>query len=333
MKMQKEWSSFRITLLLYAIIFIIPLTFYFVYSSFNTLDADTKVLRHAGWLEGTAMTLAIDPSDQNNQQLVKHIDDALQKLSVWVTQNNDSKFYLGAQTLSKDLLNVTTCWDTYKQKLSTHNTETAIKQHHLNCMDSVKNLTIIIENMIYLKQKDFINMFYWNLAILMIITVLLIYLVRAYIHQQMKKHAIHDHETKLFNKKYFCAELKTSCARAVRNQSPLSMLSISFDGFEKGSKRYDKKTKEHVLNMLGELITSLTRTSDVASRYDENHFAILLPDTPEENALILEGRVRETFEKHDFGVTPKLHFKFATAHLNYKESSEAFRARTEKLLK
>lgn len=333
MKLHKEWSSFRITLLLYAIIFIIPLTFYFVYSSFNTLDADTKVLRHAGWLEGTAMTLSIDPSDQNNQQLVKHIDEALQNLSVWVTQNNDSKFYLGGQTLSKDLLSVTTCWDTYKQKLSTHHTDTAIQKHHLTCMDSVKNLTLIIENMIYLKQKDFTNMFYWNLAIVMIITVLLIYLVRAYIHSQMRKHAIHDHETKLFNKKYFCAELKTSCARAVRNNSPLSLLAISIDDFGKESKSYDKKTKEYILNMLGELITSLTRTSDVASRYDESHFSILLPDTQEENALILERRVREELEKYDFGVIPKLHFKFATAHLNYKESSEAFRARTEKLLK
>ena len=142
----------------------------------------------------------------------------------------------------------------------------------------------------------------------MMLILLVIYLVRAYIHQQMKKHAIHDHETKLFNKKYFCAELKTSCARAERNDSPLSILSISIDDFGKGSKVYSKHTKDNILKMLGELITSLTRTSDVACRYDENHFSILLPDTPEENALILEGRIREAFEKHDFHATPNLNF-------------------------
>ena len=149
----------------------------------------------------------------------------------------------------------------------------------------------------------------------------------------MKKHAIHDHDTKLFNKKYFCAELKTSCARAERTNSPLSMLSISIDDFGKESKKYDKKTREHILKMLGESITSLTRTSDVACRYDENHFSILLPDTPEENALILEGRIREAFKKHDFGITPELNFKFATTHLHYKELPETFLTRTEELLK
>ncbi|GIU00982.1 hypothetical protein TSL6_14880 [Sulfurovum sp. TSL6] len=333
MKIQKEWSSFRLTLLLYAIIFIIPLTFYFVYTSFNTLDADTKAIRTAGWLEGAAMTLAIDPSDQNNQQMVKHIDDALHKLSAWVIQNNDSEFYIGGQTLVKDLSNVTNDWNVYKQALSNHDIGTNIKENSLKWDDSVRNLTIIIENMIYLKQNKLINMFYWNLAAAMLFALLLIYLVRAYIHQQMKKHAIHDHDTKLFNKKYFCAELKTSCARAARNNAPLSLLSIAIDDLGDESKHYSQKMQAYILKTFGGLITSLTRESDVACRYDENHFSILLPDTSEENALVLEKRVREALEKHDFGVVPELNFKFATAHLNFKESAEAFRTRTEGLLK
>jgi diguanylate cyclase (GGDEF)-like protein len=167
----------------------------------------------------------------------------------------------------------------------------------------------------------------------MILALLMIYLVRAYIRQQMKKHAIYDHETKLFNKKYFCAELKTSCARAVRNNAPLSLLTISIDDFGKESKQYGQKLQAYILKTFGGLITSVIRESDVACRYDENHFSILLPDTSEDNALVLEKRVRETLEKHDFGVIPELNFKFATAHLNYKESSEAFRGRTEGLLK
>ena len=333
MKLHTEWSSFRITLLLYAIVFIIPFTFYFMYTSFNTMDRDTKIIREIGWLDGTIQSFVLNTSDHNHQQIVKEIDETLQHISTWVMQNNDSRFYLGAQTLSQDLLAVTTCWDTYKEKLSMHDTNTAITQPHVNCLDSVKNLTIIIENMVYLKQNDFKNMFYWNLAILMVITLLIIYLVRVYIHQQMKKHAIHDHDTKLFNKKYFCAELKSSCARAVRNNAPLSLLSISIDDFGKESKHYSQKMQAYLLKIFGGLITSVVRESDVACRYDDNHFSILLPDTSEENASILEKRVRETLEGHDFGVIPELNFRFATAHLNYKETPEAFTERIEKLLK
>ena len=165
----------------------------------------------------------------------------------------------------------------------------------------------------------------------MIFILLTIYLIRVYIHIQMKKHAIHDHETKLFNKKYFLSELKTSCARSVRHNYPLSMLSILIDNFGTGS--YNKKTKEHILKVLGGIVTSLTRTSDVACRYDEDQISILLTDTEEENALFLEGRIREALEQHDFDVSPQLNFKFSTIYFNTEETAETFVSRTQDLLK
>lgn len=321
MNMQKEWSSFRLTLLLYAIIFIIPLTFYFVYTSFNTLDSDTKVLRQVGWLEGTAMTLSIDPSDKNSQQTVKVMDETLQKLSVWVTQNNDSEFYRGGQTLTKDLSDVMASWNLHKNVL-----ENNLKYH-----DAVKNLSVSIENMVYLKQNKLITMFYCTLAVAMVLVLLLLYMVRTHIHAQMKKHAIHDYETNLFNKKYFLSELKISCARSARHNYPLSMLSIVIHNFETGN--YSKKTKEHILKVMGARITSLTRTSDIACRYDEDRISILLTDTEEENALFLEGRIRKTLEKHDFNMSPQLNLKFSTIYFNMEETSEAFVSRAQGLLK
>lgn len=329
--MQKEWSSFRITLLLYILVLILPLSFYFVYSSFKTIQNDTKIVHHTGWAGGAIEYLALNPKNQNFQKTITDIDSNLQYISNWVIKNDKSNLYIGAESLSQDLTQVKTCWNEFKQILSRQNT-VEIHELSLQCWEKANSFATIVEKMVYLKQNKMINIFYFSLSTAMILILLVIYMIRIYIHKQMKKHAIHDHETKLFNKNYFCAELKTSCARAVRNNSPLSMLSISIDDFGKESKRYDKKTKEHILNILGEMITSLTRTSDVACRYDENHFSILLPDTQEENALILEKRVREALKKHDFAVTPELHFKFATAHLNYKESPEVFITRTEQLL-
>ena len=72
MNAQKEWSSFRLTLLLYSIVLIIPLTFYFLHTSFNTAQDDTKVIRQIGWLEGATRALSINPSNQDNKQ-VDHV--------------------------------------------------------------------------------------------------------------------------------------------------------------------------------------------------------------------------------------------------------------------
>ena len=331
MKIQKEWASFRLTLLLYSIVLIIPLTFYFVYTSFNTAQDDTKVIRQIGWLEGVSESLSIAPSHQFDQQMVKHIDSTLQKISVWVTQNSDSEFYIGGQTLSKDLSDVTSCWTVYKQKLSEHSNATVINEHSSKCTDIIRNLTIIIENMVYLKQDKLINMFYWNLAVAMLLSLLMIYMVRSYIHMQMKKHAIYDNETKLFNKKYFLAELHSTCAGSKRHKNPLSLLFVSLDNFTKET--YDKKTKEALLLELGELFTFVTRDSDISCRYDENHFAVLLPLTDKEHALLLKDRLKEALEKHDFRVTPKVEFNFATTQFDADETEESFITRTKKLLK
>jgi len=293
------------------------------------MQNDTRIVRQSSWTAGAMAHLAVNPNDQ---QIITGINESLQEISLWVGQNNDSKLYIGAQTLSQDLSQVDTCWNIYKESYA-KNGITVITQHSSQCYELMDNLAIIIEKMVYLKQKKIINVFYLSLSLAMILALLMIYLVRAYIHQQMKKHAIYDHDTKLFNKKYFCAELKTSCARAVRNNAPLSLLTISIDDFGEESKQYGQKLQAYILKTFGGLITSVIRESDIACRYDGNHFSILLPDTSEDNALVLEKRVRETLDKHDFGVIPELKFKFATAHLNYKESSEAFRARTEGLLK
>ncbi len=329
--MQKEWASFKITLLLYLIVLILPFGFYYVYTSFQTMQSDTKAAYQIGWIGGAASNLALNPSDEENQQTVKRIDRSLQEISLWVTQNSDSELYIGANSLSKDFSQVQSSWDTYKQKFLEHD-NAAMKKQIIEDGHLVDNFSIVVQKMVHLKQNKIINMFYITLTVIMILMLLSIYLMRAYIQHQIKKHAIYDHETKLFNKKYFLAELKTSCARSVRHKYPLSMLSFSIDDFEKGSVKYDEKTKNHILKMLGGLVTSLTRTSDIACRYDEGHFSLLLPDTKAENALILEGRVRKTLEEHDFTTTPEPKFKFSTVQFDYEETPEAFTARTQSML-
>jgi len=329
MKIQNEWSSFRLTLLLYSIIFIIPLTFYFVYTSFNDMEDDTKVVYQIGWINGLSKSLTVVPSYQFDQQVTKDIDDKLQNISIWVTKNRNSEFYLGGQTLSKDYSDVTACWTEYKQNLSQSNTPTI----NTRCSDLIRNLTVIIENMVNLKQNKLINMFYWNLAIAMLLSLLLIYMVRTYIHIQMKKHAIYDLETKLFNKKFLLSELRGICPRSVRHKFPLSVLSFSIINFDEMDSGYNKKTRQRVFNIFGEIILSVTRVSDIACRYDESHFYIILPFTEEKNALILEGRVREILETHDFETIPEPKFKFATLQFNGVETTEAFITRIEDQLK
>lgn len=323
--MQKEWSSFRITLILYLVVLILPLSFYFVYTSFKTMQHDTKIVRQSSWVAGGIECLTASHADQNNQQMISRVDKTLREISPWVTKNSDSKLYIGTQTLSKDFSQANDCWTAYKEGFSKHNNIPS-RPHSLQCYQPIDNMAIIIEKMVYLKQNKIINIFYLSLLLAMILILLTIYMTRTYIHTQMKKHAIHDHETKLFNKKYFLAELKATCASSARHNYPLSMLYISIDDFEKENQTYDKKIKTDTLEIFGALITSAVRTSDIACRYDENHFLILLPFT--EDTLILEERIRHALQKDDWMISKNITFNFTTTQFDKEETGEAFIVRT-----
>jgi diguanylate cyclase (GGDEF)-like protein len=321
--MQKEWSSFQITLILYFSVLILPFGFYFVYTSFKTIQTDTRIVRQSTWTAGAIQHL----SAKQTKKQIQHIDKALLAISSWVTKNSDSKFYIGEQSLSKDYSEVNTCWSSYKMTLATHS-HTAIQQHGLQCYETTEKLALIIEKIVYLKQKKLINIFYASLTIAMLLILLIIYMVRVYIHNQMKKHAIHDHESRLFNKKYFMSELKITCSRSVRHNYPLSMLCVSIDNFEKENTIYTNRTKINTLKILGILIHSLVRDGDIPCRYDENHLFILLPFTEKENALFLEERIRTALEKDNWMRTKNIICKFQTTEFDKNESEKAFITRT-----
>lgn len=321
--MRHEWKSFKITLILYTIVFILPLVFSFVHYAFDTMRSDTKIVRQSSWIGGAIEAVILDPKITINSFYLSKIDTALNQVSSWVAQNNDSNYYIGTKTLSEDFYQINMCWNDIKKFLDKNNFS-VLRSEGVKCWNTTNHFSIIVEKMVYLKQNKIINSFYLSLLLMMLFTIILIYFVRAYIDSQLKKHAIYDLETNLFNKKYLMSQLDILCARSVRTKEPLSILSLYINV----SETERKSIRKHVFEMFGGLIISLTRTSDVACRYDSNIFSILLPETNKQNALILENRIRETLINHDFMTQNKVEFKFSTIVFDTKETKEELIERT-----
>jgi diguanylate cyclase (GGDEF)-like protein len=319
--MPKEWSSFRITLVLYIIVLLLPISFYFVYNSFKTIKDDTKVVHQTAWIGGALESIGLATDKKDRKQKISQIDTVLADISQWVESNQQSDLYIGFMSLTEDYTQVNKCWTNYKAMISTkHST---LSDNALECWESANYLAIVVEKMVYLKQKKQMNLFYIWLAVAMILILLTIYLVRIYIHQQMKKHAIHDLESTLFNKKYFMSELKTSSSRSNRHNFPLSLLRITIQDFEKENKTFSNSIKRNTLKVFGSLIHSLVRDGDVPCRYDDNHFLILLPFTEEHSALLLQERMAEALEKDKWLNAKQITFDFNATEFDKKESKEA----------
>jgi len=312
--MKQDWSAYRITLLLYLGVLILPFSFYYTYSAMQDMTSDTTVIHQLSQAGGEM--LAFEQTDEPKERAVvkSKIDENLKALTPWFASDDRVEFYVGGRTLAKDYARLLSCWETLK--------DDPRQKTALDCWKSVKLLSFTVDKMLLLKQKKIENYFYVNTLTAVIFLLLLIFMVRSYIYRQHLKHAIHDHETKLFNKKYFLSELHSTFDRSLRYEYPLSLISVTLNGFT--NKTYDKKTKIKAMQELGELFTAVTRNSDIACKYDENHIAVLLPLTDKKHALVLENRLKEALEDHDFGVTPKMKFSFKTVEADAQESEEAF---------
>ena len=305
-------SAYRITLLLYMGVLLLPFSFYYSYNATQNTLADTSIIRQLDKNGGEMLLLAqtTDPGKRN--KIINRIDRNLIKISPWFSKNDNQVFYVGGHTLKKDYQHITSCWTKLKNN--------PIQETSQNCWNAVKSLSFTVDKMLLLKQNKIKNIFYINIILSTIFLLILIMTVRAYIQYQLKKHAIYDHETKLFNKKYFLSELKTSCAKYLRYKYPLSLVSISIENIEE----YDKKNKQLLLKKFGTVMNSATRESDLASRYDTNHFAILLPDPEEVSAEKCQQRIENILMSYNFNIIPKPEFKFSAVHYNSKDSAEEF---------
>jgi diguanylate cyclase (GGDEF)-like protein len=314
MHIRETHTSFKITALLYIVVVLLGMGFYYIYTSFENMQQDTHTMHQSGWLRGISEHHAKTPSPE----VLSQIRQTLETLSPWVDNHSHSDFYAGHTTLTQEYHQVKKCWETYPASTP------KVQQQ---CRMATVALDSSISRIVYPEQQQLDNMLYIILVITLFTVLYLIYFVRLYIALQMKKHAIHDHETKLYNRKYLMEELKSTCARASRYDYPLSLLSVTITNFD--NEGYDEKIQARIMEILGGLITAMIRTSDVACRYDENHIVVLLPFTELSNAGILEARMKETFASHDFMVETAPAFKFSTIQYNHDESPDSCMKRAE----
>jgi len=99
------------------------------------------------------------------------------------------------------------------------------------------------------------------------------------------------------NRRTFDDMLAKEWARALRNQTPLSLIMIDADHFKAINDGFGHQTGDQCLRGLAQVATSqLKRPADLFARYGGEEFALLLPDTDTEGAEELAEAIRAEIE-------------------------------------
>lgn len=80
--------------------------------------------------------------------------------------------------------------------------------------------------------------------------------------------------------------------RHKRSDAPLSMVMIDIDHFKQVNDEYGHMAGDEVIREISKLFTEYTRISDIVGRYGGEEFAVILPDTKLEDAMLFAERMR-----------------------------------------
>lgn len=144
----------------------------------------------------------------------------------------------------------------------------------------------------------------------------------ARLYREMRHSAHTDGLTGLYNRRYLHQELERELARSRRYGHPLSLIICDLDNFKIYNDQYGHLAGDDLLRELGELMKSYIRKSDTAFRYGGEEFAVILPHTDQNSALILSERLREAIGARNFIIREKLQIGHITISIGVASCPE-----------
>ena len=109
-----------------------------------------------------------------------------------------------------------------------------------------------------------------------------------------------DELTGLHNRKYLYEHLETEISRAKRYETKVSCLLLDIDFFKVVNDMYGYDWGDILLKKIAEMLRDFIRKEDIVTRYGDEEFIVILPNTPEENAFLFAERFRREIEKMEF---------------------------------
>jgi diguanylate cyclase (GGDEF)-like protein len=118
------------------------------------------------------------------------------------------------------------------------------------------------------------------------------------IQAELLQQANTDQLTRIPNRRQYDQTFKKEWRRCTREDLPISMLLIDVDYFKKYNDRFGHSRGDDCLLSVANRLGSISRRpGDIAARHGGEEFAVLLPNTSLENAMMLADRFRVSIER------------------------------------
>jgi diguanylate cyclase (GGDEF)-like protein len=113
---------------------------------------------------------------------------------------------------------------------------------------------------------------------------------------RLEAESITDKLTGVFNRRAFETRLDEEYNRSLREKTPLSLAMIDIDKFKNYNDDFGHQAGDTVLREVAEVLKYHSRAIDIVTRFGGEEFAIILPNTGPDAALVMAERLRKAIE-------------------------------------
>lgn len=120
------------------------------------------------------------------------------------------------------------------------------------------------------------------------------------IKDKLERVSTTDDLTGLHNRKYLQERLEEEISRSKRYGTKLSCILFDIDFFKVVNDMYGYEWGDILLKNIANKLNAMIRKEDILTRYGDEEFLLVLPNTSEENAFLFGERFRREVEKMEF---------------------------------
>jgi diguanylate cyclase (GGDEF)-like protein len=136
----------------------------------------------------------------------------------------------------------------------------------------------------------------WALAV--VIALPLVLIQRALALPTLREQALTDHKTGLLNSRGIDQRARSEFARAKRLGHPLSVLLCDVDNLREINNRHGHLEGDAALAVVAAAFRAELRAYDLCARFGGDEFLVVLPETDEEEAVVVAERVQAWLKKN-----------------------------------
>jgi len=148
-------------------------------------------------------------------------------------------------------------------------------------------VTISVRNEIGFTERNFLSLFAGQIELAVTI---------ANLFEQIKKQALTDSLTGLYNRRHFDQCLAIEVERALRLNQPFTLVSLDLDHLKKINDTFGHSIGDEAIRQIGEVLRRNARSVDIPARFGGEEFSVLLPGIDIEGGKIAAERLRSSIE-------------------------------------